>query len=672
MRNKKRKRPASAEPAQVESPASAHNSSVIRNLTIGGILAVTFLVFCNSLGNGFAYDDRTQILQNEVIRSFSNLPTALTKEVWFWRVLQDEDPAKQAGPTTPYYRPVFTIFLMTTWQLFPAAVEGSTTERNAWWWHLVSILVHLLAVYFAFLVLEKVTGNLRLAAIAALLFAVHPLRSESVAWISGVTDPFLAVFLLSSMYFYLLYRESGDKKRLVWSLSLFLVGAFTKEPAIAFPIFIGAYELLIANRDKSLRERLKPAIFYTVIFLTISVAYFAMRYFALGFVLNDIKYTNYPLAHVLMTIPLVIWKYLGLLVWPANLSLFHATPLVGSPFDVRFILPLIGLIGLVAAVLPLRRSTVARFAILWFGIHLLPVLNLSAFGQDFMVQERYVYTSSIGFSLLVAMGLAKIPLERWFMVRNRAMAQAITGILVVAVLSGKTLAQNPVWNSDDDLWNHGVEVASDQTMPYFILGHHEIKHQRIRQAIDAFERYMEIEPNNLVVITNLASAHLVMYETQVASKTTPDRAHIDRAIGLCEKGLNTDARNAPLWDTLGRAYTYDTEIKNFARARSCFSQALKLGPDMMLANLHIGFTYLKEGDFDTALRYFAIAREQEPSFPDTYKFIAHAYFGKEKYQEAEENATRYLNMQPQALDASKERQFLEEIRTKMKTASARS
>src|SRR6185503_10622760 len=107
----------------------------------------------------------------------------------------------------------------------------------------------------------------------------------------------------------------------------------------------------------------------------------------------------------LMTIPLVIWKYLGLLLWPVNLSLFHATPLVHSPIDLRFILPVIGLAGLVAAVWPLRRSAAAKFAILWFGIHLLPVLNLSAFGQDFMVQERYVYTSSIGFSLLIAMSL---------------------------------------------------------------------------------------------------------------------------------------------------------------------------------------------------------------------------------------------------------------------------
>jgi hypothetical protein len=244
-------------------------------------------------------------------------------------------------------------------------------EQNAWWWHLINILTHLLAVYLAFLVLEKLTGDLRLSAIATVLFAVHPLRSESVAWICGITDPFLAALLLSSFYFYLRFRESGEKKLLATSLGLFLLAAFAKEPAVALPVFIAAYELFIANRDKSLTERIKPALLFSLMFFAMSATYFAMRYSALGFVLNDIKYTNYALVDVLMTIPLVIWKYLGLLIWPVNLSLFHATPLVKSPFDVRFIFPLIGLIALAAALWPLRKSIPARFAVLWFGIHLL-------------------------------------------------------------------------------------------------------------------------------------------------------------------------------------------------------------------------------------------------------------------------------------------------------------
>ena len=117
-------------------------------------------------------------------------------------------------------------------------------------------------------------------------------------------------------------------------------------------------------------------------------------------------------------------------------------------------------------------------------------------------------------------------------------------------------------------------IAPDQTMPYYVLGHHELKHQRIQQAIDAFERYMQLEPNNPVVITNLATAHLVMYETQVSSKVAADRAHIDRAIALCEKGLKTDTRNAPLWDALGKAYTYDTELRVANRNRTSSSPSL--------------------------------------------------------------------------------------------------
>src|SRR5262249_1177584 len=105
-----------------QKPISTFN--LTRNWVLGLILGVTFLAFANTITNGFAYDDRTQILENQVIRSFANIPTAFTREVWFWRVLQDKDPNKEAGPTTPYYRPMFTIFLMIGWHLFQTWTPG--------------------------------------------------------------------------------------------------------------------------------------------------------------------------------------------------------------------------------------------------------------------------------------------------------------------------------------------------------------------------------------------------------------------------------------------------------------------------------------------------------------------------------------------------------------------
>src|SRR5829696_3804783 len=128
-----------------------------------------------------------------------------------------------------------------------------------------------------------------------------------------MTDLFLALFIVPAFYLYMLYRERGQRKYFAWALVLFLVGAFAKEPAVALPIFIFAYELFIANQERSFKERLRPAIIFSAIFMTVSLGYFAMRYNALGFVLGDPNYAAHNKAEVLLTIPLVVCKYIGLL-----------------------------------------------------------------------------------------------------------------------------------------------------------------------------------------------------------------------------------------------------------------------------------------------------------------------------------------------------------------------
>lgn len=647
--------------AVADKSASAFNMS--RNWVLGLIQGVTFFAFINSVFNDFAYDDNTHILQNQVIQinsldeAYPKLSAALTKELWYWRVLQDQDPNKVEGPTTPYYRPMFTVFQMACWQIFKTWAPG---------WHFVNILVHMLVVYFGFLILEKITGDLRVTAIAMLLFAVHPLRSESIAWICGITDPFLAVFLLPSFYLYLRFREEGKNSLLAWSLLLFFFAAFTKEPAVALPIFIIAYELFVINQDKSIISRLKPAVIYSAAFFVMSVAYFLMRFYALGFVLNDINYTSYPFHFVIMTIPLVIWKYIGLLFWPVNLSIFHDTPLVISPLSLRFILPVLGLIGLAIALWPLRKSKPARFAILWFFVHLLPVLNITTFAVEFMVQERYVYTSSIGFSLLIAMGLVKIPVEQWIAFKSRRTAQLALVALIALLLVGKTMAQNPVWKDDTSLWKHGVEVASDQPMPFFVLGHHYVKRQEHSKVIDALERYLELQPDNPVVMTNLASAHLLEFDT------TFDRTHIDRAIALCEKGLAIYQDNPALWDSLGRAYSSETDLKNYARAHAFFERGLRIQPNNAMLNFHQGATYAKEGNNSNALLYLENARRLAPELPDPYKFIAYIYKKQGRLKEAADHFARYLELQPNAIDAGRISKELEDLRAGLNTQSPQS
>jgi tetratricopeptide (TPR) repeat protein len=658
MRRKKRTSQKKAESPSAQAPA------VARNWILGLILGLTFLAFSNCITNGFAYDDTSQILSNPFIRDLGNLPKALVTEAWYWRAQQDQDPNTQDKPSTPYYRPIFTVYLMILWKVFGAWAPG---------WHLLNIVVHLLVVYLVFLVMENVTKDRRMPAIASLLFALHPLRSESVAWISGVTDPLLAIFLIASLYFYVRYRGEGKTRLLVSSLVLFLFAAFAKEPAVALPIFIGAYELLVINQDKTVRERIKPAVKYSACFLLVSALYFLARYYALGFAVNNSNFKSYPISGIFLTIPLVIWKYVMLLVWPVDLSLFHATPIIKNPLDVEFILPFVALIALAFGLWRLRGSIVARFAILWFAVNLLPVLNLSAFAEEFLVQERYVYIPSIGFSLLVAVAVAKVPIEKWLPFGSRPVAQTALAGLLVLLLGGKSVAQNTAWKDDLTLWSHGVEAASEQTMSHYILGHKLINLGKYGEAAEQLEECLKLSPDSLIVISNLASANVIMYQNVAAGNPgAADRALLDRALELCEKGLTKASDFPPLWDTLGTVYTFETGLKNYDRAIACFQRGLSFNPENAMITFHLGGTLTKKGDLENGVRFLQAALEMDPRIIDAHKFLAYAYRRRGQLKEAVDELSIYLKAQPNAPDAAKVGKDLQDFRAQLQASSPQS
>jgi len=655
MRKKKRTR------IKRDEPATTTSLQFSRRWIVGIILGLTFLAFANCIPNDFAYDDQTQILGNTFIRDLRNLPKALVTETWYWRVQQDQDPNTQAKPTTPYYRPIFTIYMMILWKLFGASPMG---------WHFFNILVHMLVVYLVFLVLEQISGDTRLSAIGSLIFAIHPMRSESVAWISGVTDPILAVFLVSSFYFYARFRREGVNRLLIWSLVLFFLAVFAKEPAVVLPIFIGAYELLIINQEVAFRERIKPAIKYGGCFLVVSAIYFVARYYALGFALNNGNFKYYPLWQVLLTIPLVIWKYLGLMIWPVELSLFHGTTMVKSPLSPGFFLPVLGLCALAYGLWRWRASILARFGILWFAVNLLPVLNLSAFGEDFLVQERYVYVPSIGFSLLIALALLKIPLEKWIPIGTRRLAQTALVALLVLLLSGKSLAQNTIWKDDMTLWYHGEEAAPDQFMPHYILGHKLINLGEYVQAAQRLEECLKLSSENIVVISNLASADVLIFQYEFASNPmSADSAKLDRALELCEKGLSKTTEFAPLWDTVGTIYTFETSLKNYDRAIACFQRGLALSPGNAMMTFHLGGTLAKKGDLEGGQKFLQLALEKNSGIVDAHKFLAYIYKAKGQYKEAIDELNIYMKLQPNAPDASRAAKDVQDLRALLQATS---
>jgi tetratricopeptide (TPR) repeat protein len=292
------------------------------------------------------------------------------------------------------------------------------------------------------------------------------------------------------------------------------------------------------------------------------------------------------------------------------------------------------------------------------------VLNLSAFAVQFMVQERYVYIPSIGFSLLLAQGLMWLFGQRRVSVGSRRLAEAAALVLIVILLSGKTLAQNVIWKDDQTLWAAGTEAAPDQPMPYFILGHKYISQRRFDKAIEQLEKYYELDQENSIVLNNLAAAHLYMYQIQMSvNPAQADRAHLDRAMAIAEKGLKIEP-GAALYDTLGTVYTFSN---NLWMAHAQYDLGLMREPDNAMIIFHKGTTYLLERRVDDALRYLELARQLAPNLSDTYKSLAKAYMVKGRDQEAVNSFNEYLRLEPNAIDRTAISQIISEINIRIQS-----
>src|ERR1051325_2506556 len=202
---------------------------------------LALLTSINGLENGFVFDDNYQILGNEFIKDLSNVPSAFTSSVWAF--LSNDLMASQDS----YFRPFFTVLFSINQALFGTHAGG---------WHFINVVIHAAVTYFVFLVCRAISGRPRPAYLAAAMFAVHPVHVESVAWLSGITDPLMELFLLPSFLCYLRYKQNGRRRELVFMLLFFFFALLCKEAAILLPVVIAYCELFYFKESAPIRQRL--------------------------------------------------------------------------------------------------------------------------------------------------------------------------------------------------------------------------------------------------------------------------------------------------------------------------------------------------------------------------------------------------------------------------------
>jgi hypothetical protein len=405
------------------------------------VAAAAFLTYANTLGHGFVFDDIPNIVQNRWIRSPRHLPEIFSTHV----------AGLDLEFSTSYYRPMMHVLYLAVY-----AVAG----LRPFAFHLVNVLLHVLVSLLAFLAARSLIERLgppardaarsssRVPLLTALLFATHPVHSEAVAWLAGITDLSFSVFGMLSVVTYLqAWRPRGSVAAAAW----LLLACLSKEPALAIVLLLTTIELLhLVTRGGSVTgsaARMAP--------LAAAVAvYLALRWAALGGFAPSYGRHRYEASVSLLAAVQLFGQYIRKLVVPAPLNAWHVFQPPESLVDPGVLMGLAAGSSVLATAWLAMRQPLPLAGLAWTVAPLLPVLYAPVLGEG-VFAERYLYFPSFGFTLLLASGWTALT------ARLRASGRAVLVILLVVVAttvserSGATSA----WRDHLSLWSDTVRVA---------------------------------------------------------------------------------------------------------------------------------------------------------------------------------------------------------------------
>ncbi|MHC4470107.1 MAG: hypothetical protein ACYTDY_02790 [Planctomycetota bacterium] len=530
------------------------------------IAALAFAAYLPSLFGGFVYDDDRFVEQNPAVHSLTPANAV--------RYFTDPRTLAAVGHEG-IYRPVRTLDFAIDW-----AISGG----RPWFFHLRNVLYHVLGSLLALAVLRRLLEEDGPALFGALVFALHPVNVESVAWITSRGDVLLVVTFLLALLLHLEGRRVG-------AALVLLLALFSKESAVVFP----AAALLV---DAFRKERLRWV--WYGIYGGIAAGYVVFWFLFLG------GGTVLGVGHLphfwggsyganLLTMAKGFLYYAKLIVLPTQLVIdYHVPP---TPrLDAGAAVAIVLLLSLaLAALLASRRS---RFAALWFFATILPVSNLIR-PIGIPTAERFLYLPLLG----VALFAGPLLFSRW------RLAAVAVGCLFVL-----TFARSIDWRSDDALWDAADRVAVTprglaHRASRELARAHEDREERDRAVLGAKAGHHEAMVGHAKAVCRVADEYVAYYEDVLG-------------LGLGKVGGRVLSDKANALILLGRpaeaAGAADRAVRLGGGAEAYYNAALaleRLGrrPEAALNLTKAAELFEERGEKDRALRYYHQSWEM---FPD--------------------------------------------------------
>jgi len=580
----------------------------------------TLVLYSGAFFFEFVWDDWPQVINNPIIRNWRNLPRIFGSDLWY-----------HVARHQVYYRPLFVAWSMLNYSLF---------GLRPWGWHLAAILAHIAAVAAVFWLARKLGLEYWTAALAAVIFALHPIHIEPVVWISAASDTMVTLFVALAFVAFLNGRDPNQSAKNLWwiaSLVLLACGLLTKEMAVTFPILAAIYVWLHPGGNKSsLVQRAFAALLEAAPYALVTVAYALLRKRALMHAGGQLD-SAHGMVDVLRTLPLVLTFYLKKLLVPVGLTGLYYTPYMSSQTVTQFLLPLTALAAVAASLWfwhrRQRNSTVA-FATGWFLVSLAPALYLRNFSDGDFVRDRYVYLPSVGFAILAAMAIVSLPaIGRW----SAPTVQACAAAVLCAAFVTASLAQQVYWANDLLVLLRGQSLYPDN--PYTLVGLAAEYSQR-----GAHERAIELAEQAERTHPEYGYARLSLAEVYIrAGRFDEGHVWLQRALGSNPDYVASETGMAAIAGLYGR-------MGDYTQAFRLCDQVLQKSPDLYSALYNCGNIRLLAQQFAEAERLLARAAEVVPEQPAPKHFLGRALLEDGKNRQAQSYLEAAVAMDPTAWD----------------------
>lgn len=397
------------------------------------LAAVCFLVFANSLGGDFVYDDTRQIVRNSLIQNNSLIWKALTSDVWAFK-------GDGTVAASNYWRPTFTLWNIICFRFFGMNPVG---------WHVANFVLHTGVCALAYSLMRRWAFSAVVAFTIALIFAVHPVHVESVAWIAGSPDLLFSVAFLGSLWFATSFRESRSNNDLILTVLFYAVSLGAKEIGIVcLPIY---YFLLSDVEPDAKGKKIKAGANNTPILIlgAVAVVYFLLRWSVLGAVSRPPD-DAVAFGDAIMSVPAMFAFYLRQVFAPVWVAINYPMTPVMQITAVNFVLPLVvSLVALAGIGYLARVSPKARIAAAIFLLPLIPAMNATAFISEQIVHDRYLYLPLLGALMLLVPLAATLINERYIL---------IAGCAIALVIGFQTFRYNTAFANEMALWSWTSQV----------------------------------------------------------------------------------------------------------------------------------------------------------------------------------------------------------------------